>query len=343
MSVNRKKRKYNWKARIVPANEEEVTASGRNETQSSNPPGSAKPEKLSRRERKRLQKILQVKEQKRKRAAVIDKLQALALPSDELKMLASFNGAKRKHSHGRERKKIKKPKLEEFDGDASDDDDNEGDPLINTDDLIPYDTPSIDDCTTTNTSDKCTDTVATCTTPAVTFTTTTTTTNDTVQSGSATTTPAVYMTIDRCPDVQAARLLLPIISEEHSILEGIIENDVVVICGATGSGKTTQVPQFLYEAGYTLKVGGAKMIGVTQPRRVAAINMSRRVAMEMNMSSNEISYQIRYRGTSSPSTLVKFMTDGVLLKEIEKVGVVIIRKSHPLGFFADELFGDNNR
>lgn len=63
--------------------------------------------------------------------------------------------------------------------------------------------------------------------------------------------PAVFVVLDRSPEVQANRLKLPILSEEQIIMEAINENPVTVIVGATGSGKTTQVPQFLYEAGYT--------------------------------------------------------------------------------------------
>ena len=66
-------------------------------------------------------------------------------------------------------------------------------------------------------------------------------------------------------------------------MEAVIENDVVIICGETGSGKTTQVPQFLYEAGYAHQQKNC-MIGITEPRRIAAITMSQRVAEEMSLS-----------------------------------------------------------
>lgn len=64
----------------------------------------------------------------------------------------------------------------------------------------------------------------------------------------------LHVPVNRSPDIQTARLTLPIVSEEARIMEQISENDVVIICGATGCGKTTQVPQFLYEAGYTRQV-----------------------------------------------------------------------------------------
>jgi len=75
------------------------------------------------------------------------------------------------------------------------------------------------------------------------------------------------------------------------------------------------VPQFLYEAGYAQN----KLIGITEPRRVAAMSMSKRVAEELNLSEREVSYLIRFEGNVTEKTMVKFMTDGVLLKEIQSV------------------------
>ena len=63
-----------------------------------------------------------------------------------------------------------------------------------------------------------------------------------------------------------------------------------------------------------------QLIGVTEPRRVAAVSMSRRVGQEMGLTSDQVSYQIRFEGNTTESTRIKFMTDGVLLKEIETVG-----------------------
>lgn len=153
--------------------------------------------------------------------------------------------------------------------------------------------------------------------------------------------PAVFVPVDRAEDVQVARLKLPILSEEQVIMEMINENSVVVLAGETGSGKTTQVPQFLYEAGYAEK----KMIGITEPRRVAAISMSKRVAYEMNVSSDVVSYLIRFEGNTTDKTKIKFMTDGVLLKEIEadfmlnKYSVIILDEAHERSVFTDILIG----
>uniref|UniRef100_A0A670ZV63 RNA helicase n=1 Tax=Pseudonaja textilis TaxID=8673 RepID=A0A670ZV63_PSETE len=139
-----------------------------------------------------------------------------------------------------------------------------------------------------------------------------------------------------------ARLKLPILGEEQVVMEAVRENPIVIICGETGCGKTTQVPQFLYEAGYA-STGG--IIGITEPRRVAAISMSQRVAAEMNLSQHVISYQIRYEGNVTKETKIKFMTDGVLLKEIQKdfllskYHVIILDEAHERSVYTDILIG----
>ncbi|XP_075754590.1 putative ATP-dependent RNA helicase DHX37 isoform X2 [Pelodiscus sinensis] len=154
--------------------------------------------------------------------------------------------------------------------------------------------------------------------------------------------PAVFIPVDRSPEIQEARLKLPILAEEQVIMEAINENPVVIICGETGSGKTTQVPQFLYEAGYASSNG---IIGITEPRRVAAVSMSHRVAKEMNLSHRTVSYQIRYEGNVTDETKIKFMTDGVLLKEIQKdflllkYKVIIIDEAHERSVYTDILIG----
>ncbi|GFR68244.1 pre-mRNA-splicing factor ATP-dependent RNA helicase prp16 [Elysia marginata] len=154
--------------------------------------------------------------------------------------------------------------------------------------------------------------------------------------------PATFIPVDRKPEIQEARLKLPILAEEQVVMETINENPVVIICGETGSGKTTQVPQFLYEAGYAHDKG---IIGVTEPRRVAAISMSKRVATEMNVCSNVVSYQIRFEGNTTPDTKIKFLTDGVLLKEaqqdplLSKYSVIIIDEAHERSVYTDILIG----
>ena len=92
----------------------------------------------------------------------------------------------------------------------------------------------------------------------------------------------------RDPEIQAKRSKLPIFAEEMQIVEAINENAVVIVCSETGSGKTTQIPQFLYECGYT---SNGHLIGITEPRRVAAMSMAERVGLELNDSS-KVSFQV---------------------------------------------------
>ncbi|KAH9497636.1 ATP-dependent RNA helicase dhx37 [Dermatophagoides farinae] len=153
---------------------------------------------------------------------------------------------------------------------------------------------------------------------------------------------SIFVNVDRPEEIQQARQRLPILAEEHNIMDAIMHNQVVIICGETGSGKTTQVPQFLYEAGYATN---GKLIGITEPRRVAAISMSKRVACELNMTEKEVSYQIRFEGNVSDKTRIKFMTDGILMKEIErdlylnKYSALIIDEAHERSLYSDILIG----
>ncbi|KAA1469988.1 P-loop containing nucleoside triphosphate hydrolase protein [Dentipellis sp. KUC8613] len=154
------------------------------------------------------------------------------------------------------------------------------------------------------------------------------------------------VSVNRPVDVEEARRLLPIIAEEQPIMEAILLNNVVIICGETGSGKTTQVPQFLYEAGFgSPESDNPGMIGITQPRRVAAMSMAARVSHELSLTSSRVSYQIRYDATVSPSTSIKFMTDGVLLRELAadlllaKYSVIIIDEAHERSMNTDILIG----
>ncbi|XP_050424982.1 probable ATP-dependent RNA helicase kurz [Adelges cooleyi] len=150
------------------------------------------------------------------------------------------------------------------------------------------------------------------------------------------------MLVNRTAEIIESRSKLPIIGEEQIIMEAIQENDVVIVVGETGSGKTTQLPQFLYEAGFSSE---NKLIGVTEPRRIAAISVSKRVAEELNLSSDIVSYLIRFEGNAGPSTKIKFMTDGVLLKEIQsdfllnKYSAIILDEAHERRIFTDILIG----
>ncbi|EPZ30997.1 P-loop containing nucleoside triphosphate hydrolase protein [Rozella allomycis CSF55] len=157
---------------------------------------------------------------------------------------------------------------------------------------------------------------------------------------------AFYVPVNRSDDIRVARMKLPVVVEEQQIMESIYENDVVIICGETGSGKTTQVPQFLYEAGFGHPDSeNPGIVGVTQPRRVAAVSMAQRVATELNLSSEYVSHQIRFDSSVSKKTVIKFMTDGVLLKEIAKdfmlssYSVLIIDEAHERSLNSDIAIG----
>ncbi|XWW95594.1 hypothetical protein V2A60_003559 [Cordyceps javanica] len=157
---------------------------------------------------------------------------------------------------------------------------------------------------------------------------------------------AFSVTVTRMPEIQEARLKLPVVSEEQRLMEAIHNHNIVVICGATGSGKTTQVPQFLYEAGYGAAASETPgMIGITQPRRVAAVSMSKRVAEELGDHSSAVAYQIRFEGSVDDKTAIKFMTDGILLREIaqditlKKYSAIIIDEAHERSVNTDILIG----
>lgn len=156
---------------------------------------------------------------------------------------------------------------------------------------------------------------------------------------------AYSVIVERTPEIQEARLGLPVVAEEQKIMEAIHNNPTVVIWGATGSGKTTQVPQFLYEAGYGDPNGPTPgTIGVTQPRRVAAVSMAKRVGDELG-SPGKVSYQIRFESSASNKTAIKFMTDGILLREIShdfaltKYSVIVIDEAHERSVNTDILIG----
>ena len=157
---------------------------------------------------------------------------------------------------------------------------------------------------------------------------------------------AFSVPVDRSEEIQNARLGLPVVGEEQKIMEAIHNNSTIVIWGATGSGKTTQLPQFLFESGYgNPNSPNSGLIGVTQPRRVAAVSMANRVAQELGQYSDQVSYQIRFETTVSKKTAIKFMTDGILLREIaedfalRKYSVIIIDEAHERSVNTDILIG----
>jgi len=146
----------------------------------------------------------------------------------------------------------------------------------------------------------------------------------------------------RTRTIQEQRRFLPIYGVREDLLNVIRENQVIIIVGETGSGKTTQLAQYLHEDGYT-KFGN---VGCTQPRRVAAMSVAKRVSEEVGVDlGKEVGYSIRFEDCTSEETLIKFMTDGVLLREtlttadLDNYSAVIMDEAHERSLNTDVLFG----
>ncbi len=136
---------------------------------------------------------------------------------------------------------------------------------------------------------------------------------------------------------------LPIFSKKKEILNAIRANQVTIVVGETGSGKTTQIPAFLYEDGYSVSAG---KIGVTQPRRIAATSVAAFVAKQLGTELGDIvGYQIRFDDKTADRTQVKFMTDGILLQEIQRdtelsqYSVIMVDEAHERSENIDFLLG----
>uniref|UniRef100_A0A669PI79 RNA helicase n=1 Tax=Phasianus colchicus TaxID=9054 RepID=A0A669PI79_PHACC len=135
---------------------------------------------------------------------------------------------------------------------------------------------------------------------------------------------------------------LPIRRHRRALVRAVSERPFLIVTGETGSGKSTQLPKYLYEAG--LAKHGA--IGVTQPRRVATISVAQRVAEEMGCAlGGVVGYQVRFDDCSSEETAIKYMTDGCLLRHIladpllSKYSIIILDEAHERSLSTDILFG----
>ncbi|XP_026377981.1 pre-mRNA-splicing factor ATP-dependent RNA helicase DEAH7-like [Papaver somniferum] len=138
------------------------------------------------------------------------------------------------------------------------------------------------------------------------------------------------------------RQYLPIYSRRDELMQVIRENQVIIIVGETGSGKTTQLTQYLCEEGYTTE----GIVGCTQPRRVAAMSVAKRVSEEMETElGDKVGYAIRFEDVTGPNTKIKYMTDGVLLREtlkdsdLAKYSVIVMDEAHERSLNTDVLFG----
>ncbi|XP_060796794.1 pre-mRNA-splicing factor ATP-dependent RNA helicase PRP16 isoform X1 [Neoarius graeffei] len=138
------------------------------------------------------------------------------------------------------------------------------------------------------------------------------------------------------------RQYLPIFAVRQQLLNIIRDNSIVIVVGETGSGKTTQLTQYLHEDGYT----SYGMVGCTQPRRVAAMSVAKRVSEEMSSNlGEEVGYAIRFEDCTSEKTIIKYMTDGILLREslresdLDHYSAVIMDEAHERSLNTDVLFG----
>ncbi|WPH01691.1 pre-mrna-splicing factor atp-dependent rna helicase prp16 [Acrodontium crateriforme] len=146
----------------------------------------------------------------------------------------------------------------------------------------------------------------------------------------------------RTKSLKEQREYLPAFAVREELLRVIRDNQVIIVVGQTGSGKTTQLAQFLYEDGYA-KQG---MICCTQPRRVAAMSVAKRVSEEMEVPlGGKVGYTIRFEDCTSKDTKIKYMTDGILLREsltdpdLDQYSCIIMDEAHERALNTDVLMG----
>lgn len=146
----------------------------------------------------------------------------------------------------------------------------------------------------------------------------------------------------RSKTLREQREYLPAFAVREELLRVIRDNQVVIVVGQTGSGKTTQLTQFLYEDGY----GNSGLIGCTQPRRVAAMSVAKRVSEEMEVKlGGLVGYAIRFEDCTSQETVIKYMTDGILLREslnepdLDRYSCIIMDEAHERALNTDVLMG----
>ncbi|KAI9321550.1 P-loop containing nucleoside triphosphate hydrolase protein [Dichotomocladium elegans] len=146
----------------------------------------------------------------------------------------------------------------------------------------------------------------------------------------------------RTRTMREQREYLPVFAVREQLLQVVRDNQVVIIVGETGSGKTTQLTQYLHEDGYT-RYG---KISCTQPRRVAAMSVAKRVAEEVGTKLGDlVGYSIRFEDQTSEKTVIKYMTDGILLREsmnspdLDQYSAIIMDEAHERALNTDVLMG----
>ncbi|KAF5274700.1 hypothetical protein FQA39_LY07092 [Lamprigera yunnana] len=144
--------------------------------------------------------------------------------------------------------------------------------------------------------------------------------------------------------IQEQRQRLPIYENRNKLLQYIHRHSTLIILGETGSGKTTQIPQYIYSA----RLQNNAKIAITQPRRVAAISIAMRVAQEIDDGlgvGETVGYAVRFEDVTSPRTKIKYLTDGMLLREamidnlLMEYTIIILDEAHERTIHTDVLFG----
>ena len=139
---------------------------------------------------------------------------------------------------------------------------------------------------------------------------------------------------------------LPVSARREEIARALAEHPVIIVSGETGSGKTTQLPKIALQLGRGLGAGGQGLIGHTQPRRIAASSVAKRIAEELNSPLGEVvGYKVRFQDRLQPGASVKLMTDGILLAEtqtdplLKAYDTLIIDEAHERSLNIDFLLG----
>ena len=142
--------------------------------------------------------------------------------------------------------------------------------------------------------------------------------------------------------IMEQRQSLPIYKLKDQLVQAIHDNQVLIVIGETGSGKTTQITQYIAEVGYTIR----GKIGCTQPRRVAAMSVAKRVSEEFGCRlGQEVGYTIRFEDCTSQETKIKYMTEGMMLREclidfdLMQYSVIMLDEAHERTVHTDVLFG----
>ena len=134
---------------------------------------------------------------------------------------------------------------------------------------------------------------------------------------------------------------LPVYQHRQEILDALGKNQVIIVESPTGSGKTTQIPLILHEAGYTSE----KVVGVTQPRRIATLSVSEFITRQLDAEPGYVGYKMRFSDTTDRSTRIKVMTDGILLMELKAdpllsaYSVMLVDEAHERSLNIDFVLG----